>query len=91
MARDTRDRDRSIGCTHGCNDGRMNETDPPSDYTPLITPRSALSWPGRVISGWMVGREGRRGEARLELERKGREGKVLCASFSEGISGGELR
>lgn len=70
---------RSIGRTHGCNDGRMNETDPPSDYTPLITPRSALSWPGRVISG-------KRGsEARTE-------GKERCcgASFSEGISGGEL-
>lgn len=73
-------RSRSIGCTHdGRNDGRMNETDPPSDYTALITPRSALSRPGRVISGWMVGK-GRRG------------GKERCcsASFSEGISGGEL-
>lgn len=61
-------RSRSIGCTHdGRNDGRMNETDPPSDYTALITPRSALSRPGRVISGWMVG--------------KGREGKMLQREF----------
>lgn len=55
--------------------------------TPALITRSALSWPGRVISGWM-GRggdeEGRKGE-----ERKGKE-RVVHEGFSEGISGGEL-
>lgn len=59
----------------------MNETNPSSDYTALIT-RSALSWPGRVISGWM-------GRGGLDEERKGKE-RVVHEGFSEGISGGEL-